>query len=111
VSQTECLHSPINPAAKSLQTSTSMAYFLSFANHQSFCLIDRPVLFTSSACSASLLGTPGMSDGLHAKISALSLRKLVSVSSYLGSRLAPMTTSLDASGRLRQTFFTAGLGS
>jgi hypothetical protein len=28
----------------------------------------------------------------------------------LGSRLAPMTTSLDASGRPRQTFFTAELG-
>jgi hypothetical protein len=51
-----------------------------------------------------------MSDGLHAKMSALSLRKLVSTSSYFGSRLAPMTTSLDASGRLRQTFLTAGLG-
>jgi hypothetical protein len=53
----------------------------------------------------------GMSDELHAKISALSLRKLVNASSYLGSRLAPMTTSLDASGRPRQTFFTTGLGS
>jgi hypothetical protein len=29
----------------------------------------------------------------------------------LGSRLAPMTTSLDVSGRPRQTFLTAGLGS
>jgi hypothetical protein len=74
-------------------------------------LIGCAVLFTSSACSASLLGTPGMSDGLHAKMSALSLTKLVSASSYLGSRLAPMTTFLDASGRPRQTFFTAGLGS
>jgi hypothetical protein len=42
---------------------------------------------------------------------ALSLRKLVSAISYLGSRSAPMTTSLDASGRPRQTFFIAGLGS
>jgi hypothetical protein len=52
-----------------------------------------------------------MSDGLHAKMSALSLRKLVSASSYLGLRLALMTISLDASGRPRQTFFTARLGS
>jgi hypothetical protein len=52
-----------------------------------------------------------MSDGLHAKMSVLSLRKLVSASSYLGSRSAPMTTSLDASGRPRQTFLTVGLGS
>jgi hypothetical protein len=28
-----------------------------------------------------------------------------------GSRSAPMMTSLDVSGRLRQTFLTAGLGS
>jgi hypothetical protein len=41
----------------------------------------------------------------------LSLRKLVSASSYLGSRSAPMTTSLDASGNLRQTFLIAGLAS
>jgi hypothetical protein len=52
-----------------------------------------------------------MSDGLHAKMSALSLRKLVSVSSYLGSRSAPMTTSLDVLGRSRQTFLAAGLRS
>jgi hypothetical protein len=52
-----------------------------------------------------------MLDGLHAKMSALSLRKLVSASFYLGSRLAPMTTSLDVSDRPRQTFFTARLGS
>jgi hypothetical protein len=72
-------------------------------------LIGRAVLFTSRVCSASSLGTPGMSDGLHEKMSALSLRKLVSASSYLGS--APMVTSFDASGRPRQTIFTAGIGS
>jgi hypothetical protein len=52
-----------------------------------------------------------MSDGLHAKMSVFSQRKLVSASSYLGSRSAPMVTSLDVSGRPRHTFFTAGLGS
>jgi hypothetical protein len=41
----------------------------------------------------------------------LSVRKLVSASSYLGLRSAPMKTSLDASGKPRQTFLTAGLGS
>jgi hypothetical protein len=52
-----------------------------------------------------------MLDGHHAKMSALSLRKLVSTSSYLGSRSAPMMTSLDASGSPRQTFLMARLGS
>jgi hypothetical protein len=106
-SQTGCLHSLMNPTAKSLQTSTYMACFLSFANRRSFCLIGHEVLLTSSACSASSLGTPAMSDRLHAKMSALSLKKRVSASSYLGSRLALMMTSLDASGRPRQTFLTA----
>jgi hypothetical protein len=71
-------------------------------------LIGRAVLLTSSLCSACSLGTPGISDGLHEKMSVLSLRKPVSASSYLGSRSAPMTTSLDASGRPRQTFLKAG---
>jgi hypothetical protein len=74
-------------------------------------LIGRAVLLTSSLCSASSLGTPGISDGLHAKMSVLSLTKLVSASSYLELRSAPMMTSLDASGRPRQTFLAARLGS
>jgi hypothetical protein len=37
---------------------------------------------------SQLPGTPGISDGLHAKMSTLSLRKLVSASSYLGLRSA-----------------------
>jgi hypothetical protein len=41
----------------------------------------------------------------------LSLRKLVSVSSYFSSRLSPMTTVLARSARPRQTFFVAGVAS
>jgi hypothetical protein len=101
----------MNPTGKNLQTSTCTACFLSFANRRSFCLIGHAVLLTSRACSASSLGTPGISDWLHAKLLVLSWRKLVSASCYLGSRSAPMVTSLDASGRLRQTLFTTGTGS
>jgi hypothetical protein len=32
-------------------------------------LIDQAVLLTSSLCSAGSLGIPGISDGLHAKMS------------------------------------------
>jgi hypothetical protein len=75
-------------------------------------LLDRLCGLVNFKCVLSQLpGTLGMSNGLHAKVSALSLWKLVSANSYLGSRLAPMTTFLDASGMLRKTFFTAGLGS
>jgi hypothetical protein len=42
----------MNPAAKSLQTSTSMACFVSLANRRSVCLIGHVALFTSWACSA-----------------------------------------------------------
>jgi hypothetical protein len=45
-------------------------------------------LSRSKECSAASLGTPGMSEGFHAKMSQLSRRKEVSALSYVGSRLA-----------------------
>jgi hypothetical protein len=49
---------------------------------------------TLSECSISLLGTPGMSAGFHAKMSRLARRKLMSVSSYLGSSPASIMVVL-----------------
>jgi hypothetical protein len=43
------------------------------------------------------LGMPGMSKGLHAKISAFSRMKSTSTASYLGSSLEPILTFLPAS--------------
>jgi hypothetical protein len=45
-------------------------------------------------CSMNSLGNTGMSAGFHAKMSRLARRKLISVSSYLGSRPAPMVVVL-----------------
>jgi hypothetical protein len=42
-----------------------------------------------SACSATSLGMPGMSEGIQAKISLLMRWKSTSVSSYLGVSVEP----------------------
>ena len=64
-------------------------------NHQSFCLIGLVVTEIFKECSISSQGTPGMSTGFHMKMLTCSLRKLMSVSSYLGSRPAPIRAVLD----------------
>jgi hypothetical protein len=66
----------------------------------------------SSECSATSLGMPGMSEGLHAKISAFVRRKLTSTASYLGSSSEPILTFLLASllGS-RETDLTTSAGS
>jgi hypothetical protein len=51
----------------------------------------------SSECSATSLGMPGMSEGLHAKTSAFARRKSTSTASYLGSSLEPIRIYLEAS--------------
>jgi hypothetical protein len=100
----------MKPVAKSLQTSTSIVCFFIFCKSPEL-LLDRPSdLVDFESVLSQLPRDSRHVGGLHAKMSALSLRKLVSASSYLGSRSAPMTTSLDASGRLRQTFLQLDLG-
>ena len=61
----------------------------------------------SKECSASSLGTPGMSDGFHAKMSQFSRRKEVSVPSYAESRLAPITAVLCGSSSRRTMVLVA----
>ena len=64
----------------------------------------------SRECSASSLGTPGMSDGFHSKMSQLSLRKEVSALSYVGSSLAPIMAVLCGSSSLRTLVLVAIAG-
>ena len=45
--------------------------------------------FTFSECSITSLGTPGMSDGFHAKMSWFARRKVMSSDCYLGSSPVP----------------------
>jgi hypothetical protein len=41
----------------------------------------------STECSATSLGMPSISEGLHAKLSAFARRKSTSTTSYFGSRV------------------------
>ena len=48
----------------------------------------------SKECSATSLGMPGMSEGLHANTLAFTQRKSTSIASYLGSRLELILNAL-----------------
>jgi hypothetical protein len=61
---------------------------------------------TLGKCSINSLGTPGMSAGFHPKMSRLARRKLMSASSYFGSRPAPMVVVLLDSPVQRSIFLT-----
>jgi len=65
----------------------------------------RAFSLRSKECSASSLGTPGMSEGFHAKMSQLARRKEVSASSYAESRSAPIKAVLSGWLLLRTIAF------
>ena len=67
-------------------------------------LIGLAVFVTFKECSIRLHGTLGMSTGFHVKMLMLSLRNLMSASSYLASRLAPMRAVFS---RLQSTSWTS----
>ncbi|KAK8445590.1 hypothetical protein SEVIR_9G352850v4 [Setaria viridis] len=100
----------MNPVARTLFNSTLMASLQSWAKRRSFCLTGRAVLLRSKECSASSLGTPGISDGFHANMSKLCWRKLVSACSYFSERSTLMRAVLVGFSRPRQIFLTLGLG-
>jgi hypothetical protein len=60
----------MNPAAISLWISSPMALHFSSSNRRRGCFMGRAPARISSECSATSLGMPGMSKGLHAKTSA-----------------------------------------
>jgi hypothetical protein len=98
--------SRMKPAASSLGSSFSMASRRSSAKQQRCCRLGVALGSTLSECSISLLGTPGMSAGFHTKMSRLAWRKPMSVSSYFGSRPAPIMVVLLLSPVLRSMAFT-----
>jgi hypothetical protein len=71
-----------------------MASRLSSAKQWRCCRFGVALGSTLRECSINSLGTPGMSADFHAKVSRLALRKLMSASSYLVSRPAPMVVVL-----------------
>jgi hypothetical protein len=84
----------MKPAASSLVSSFLMASRLSSAKRRRCCHFGVALGSMLSECSIRFLGTPGMSAGFHAKMSRLARRKLMSMSSYFGSRPAPMVVVL-----------------
>ena len=99
--------SRIKLAARSRVTSTLIASFRSYVKRRSRCLTGFAVLSKSKECSASSLGTLGMSDGFHAKMSQFSRRKEVSAPSYAKSRLALITAVLCGSSSRRTMVLVA----
>ena len=77
----------MNPAAKSFCTSSPMALRFSSSNQRRRCFTGLEPAWMSKACSVTSLDMPGMSEGLHANISAFAWRKSTSMASYLLSRV------------------------
>ena len=95
----------MNLAAKSRATSSPIALRLSSLNRRRNCLTGLNFGSILRVCSASSLGTPGMSEGFHAKMSRFSRMNSMSALSYLGSRLALMLNCLYESPGVKLTSF------
>ena len=66
----------------------------------------------SKECSATSLGMSGMSEGLHANMSAFVRRKSTSTTSYLGSRLELILNALPSEALgLREMSLVSSTGS
>ena len=66
----------------------------------------------SKECSATSLGMPDMSEGLHANTSAFARRKSTSTASYLGSRLELILNALPSEASwLRKMSLVSSAGS
>ena len=78
----------MNPATKSFWTSSLMALRFYSLNQCRRCFIGLEPARMSKACSATSLGMPVMSEGLHVNTSAFARRKSTSMASYLRSRVA-----------------------
>ena len=87
-------NSLMNPASLSRLISDNIALRLGSEKCRKGCLIGLAIGSTLRGCSASSLGTPGMSAGHHAKISQRSRRNSTSALSYARSRLAAIDVVL-----------------
>jgi hypothetical protein len=82
----------MKPAARSQLTSSPIARCLSVLKRQSDCFIGQTLGSKYNLCSTSSLGTPGMSDGFHAKMSQFSQRNSIGALSYALLR-CPLTVT------------------
>ena len=85
--------------------SNGLAPFL--VNRRRNCLTGLNFGSILRVCSASSLGTPGMSEGFHAKMSRFSRMNSMSALSYFGSKLALMMNCLDESPGTKSTILVS----
>ena len=86
----------MNPAIKSLWISSPMILRFSSSKRRNRCFTGLEPARISKECSATSLGMPGMSEGLHANMSAFARRKSMSTTSYLGLRSALIISTLSS---------------
>jgi hypothetical protein len=80
----------MNPAAKSLDSSSCTDQCFSLLKRHKPCLIGLEPGLMLCVCLVTSWETPGISSGLHANISLLCWRKSTSLLSYLRPKLAPI---------------------
>ncbi|KAI5013715.1 hypothetical protein ZWY2020_040601 [Hordeum vulgare] len=83
-------------AASSLATSSPIAFLLCAADRRRRSWTGRAMESTCGRCSANSLGTPGMSQGFHAKMSQFSRRNWVStliIAEHEGGLINPSSLS------------------
>src|SRR3954471_17905282 len=97
----------MNPAASSLAISCLIAFLFSEEKRLRDSFTGRAFGSTRNLCSANSLGTLGMSDGFHAKMSQFSRRKLMSSNSYLGFRSVVMLVNFSSSEGWIRTFLVS----
>src|SRR3954470_13587945 len=95
----------MNPAASNLAISCPIAFLFSEENRLRDSFTGLAFGSTRNLCSTNTLGTPGMSDGFHAKTSQFSRRKWMSSTSYFGSRSIAMLVNLSSSKGWIRTFW------
>src|SRR3990170_7410752 len=96
------------PAASNFLISSAINSWRSTACFLTFCLTGRAWEQTARWCSITFLGTPGMSDGCHANTSTFARRKVMSVLSYLLSRVELMVKAPPVPSSLTDTFLVSG---
>src|SRR3954463_16499203 len=97
----------MNPAARNLAISCPIAFLFSEEKRLRDSFTGLAFGSTHNLCSANSLGTPGMSDGFHTKMSQFSRRKLVSSTSYFGSRSIAMLVNFSSSEGWIRTFLVS----
>ena len=102
--------SMMNPAARSRAISSPIAFLLSSLKRRRNCFTDFSFGSVFRWCSASSLGTLGMSEGFHAKMSRFSWRNSMSALSYLSDNPAPMMNCWVESPWTNSTFFVSSAG-